>query len=359
MQKFKVTDNANPDGTAKNREGVVSGTSIMSDFLNDNFFNLFEFLTSQGYTLIDGDTSQFAKANKSLYNATYTYNTSGIATQTVSDIVEGSDGYYYQVLLDNIINDDPVGSVTGAWKRVVYDKSTNINQLTSVASLENLSEFAIADSTDNFNLKKINWFAIKAAMKQYLNYSYVPIAGNSTISGIKTFSESPTAPTPTTGGQVTNKDYVDNLTDINALTAKTTPIDADEFVGADSADTFALKKFTFANLKATLKTYFDTLYSRTSNIFGIGQAWQDVLGSRAAGITYTNTTGKPIKVSLTYLSTNTQAYTTITVDTEEVYWTQALASGSYNYTLIALVPAGEDYILTLGSGTLTRWKEFR
>ena len=49
--------------------------------------------------------------------------------------------------------------------------------------------------------------------------------------------------------------------DINTLTAKTTPIDADVFVGADSADTFALKKFTFANLKATLKTYFDPLYN--------------------------------------------------------------------------------------------------
>tara|TARA_R110000851_G_scaffold105565_3_gene224045 strand:+ start:2239 stop:3546 length:1308 start_codon:yes stop_codon:yes gene_type:complete len=48
--------------------------------------------------------------------------------------------------------------------------------------------------------------------------------------------------------------------DINTLTAKTTPADADEFAGADSAASFALKKFSFANIKATLKTYFDTLY---------------------------------------------------------------------------------------------------
>ena len=256
MQTFKVADNANPDGTSKNREGVVAGTSIMSDFLNDNFFNLFEFLTSQGYTLIDGDTSQFAKANKSLYNSTYIYNTSGIATQTVSDIVEGSDGYYYQVLLDNIIDDDPVGSVTGAWKKVNYDKSLDINQLTSVASPENLSEFVMADSLDTFNLKKINWFSIKAAMKQYLNYSYVPIAGNSTITGIKTFSESPTAPAPTTALQVANKDYVD----INTKIAKQSLINTDEFMLADSANTFILKKISFSNLKATLKTYFDVLY---------------------------------------------------------------------------------------------------
>ena len=172
MQKFKETDNGNANGTSIDRDGVVAGTSVKSYFLNDNFFNLFEFLTSQGYTLIDGDTSQLAKANKSLYNATYIYNTSAIATQSVSDIVEGSDGYYYKVLSDATTGDNPVGSVTGNWIKVPYDK----------------------------------------------------------------------------------------LADINSLTAKTTPVDADEFAGADSADTFALKKFTFANIKATLKTYFDTLY---------------------------------------------------------------------------------------------------
>lgn len=48
--------------------------------------------------------------------------------------------------------------------------------------------------------------------------------------------------------------------DINALPAKTTPVDADVFVGADSANAFALKKFTFANLKATLTSYFSSLF---------------------------------------------------------------------------------------------------
>lgn len=62
---------------------------------------------------------------------------------------------------------------------------------------------------------------------------------------------------------------VDNLTlggtydlaaDIHAATSKATPVDADELGIWDSvAD--ALKKLTWANLKSTLKTYFDTLYS--------------------------------------------------------------------------------------------------
>lgn len=59
---------------------------------------------------------------------------------------------------------------------------------------------------------------------------------------------------------------VSNLTDsiwgtwINGLTSKTTPVDADYAVIMDSADTNKSKKLSWANIKATLKTYFDTLY---------------------------------------------------------------------------------------------------
>jgi hypothetical protein len=47
---------------------------------------------------------------------------------------------------------------------------------------------------------------------------------------------------------------------IDGATAKTTPIDADTMPLIDSAASNVLKKVTWANIKATLKTYFDTLY---------------------------------------------------------------------------------------------------
>lgn len=47
---------------------------------------------------------------------------------------------------------------------------------------------------------------------------------------------------------------------ITGATSKTTPVDADELPLADSAASYGLKKLTWANLKATAKTYFDTLY---------------------------------------------------------------------------------------------------
>ena len=47
----------------------------------------------------------------------------------------------------------------------------------------------------------------------------------------------------------------------HAASSKATPVDADELPLVDSAASFALKKLTWANLKATGKTYFDTLYA--------------------------------------------------------------------------------------------------
>jgi len=65
-------------------------------------------------------------------------------------------------------------------------------------------------------------------------------------------------------------------------TEKTTPIDADSVGLSDSADGGILKKLTWANLKATLKTYFDGLYLPTSPVYAHY--------TESAGLTIANTT---------------------------------------------------------------------
>lgn len=54
------------------------------------------------------------------------------------------------------------------------------------------------------------------------------------------------------------------LLDTTQRTAKATPVDADLIGLNDSAASNALKKLTWANVKATLKIYFDTLYAKVS-----------------------------------------------------------------------------------------------
>lgn len=50
----------------------------------------------------------------------------------------------------------------------------------------------------------------------------------------------------------------------HAAAGKNPPVDADEIPLVDSAAAYVLKKLTWVNLKATLKTYFDTLYASLS-----------------------------------------------------------------------------------------------
>lgn len=52
---------------------------------------------------------------------------------------------------------------------------------------------------------------------------------------------------------------------IHGATAKTTPVDADTFAMIDSAASNVLKKVTWANIKATLKTYIDSMTSTFTN----------------------------------------------------------------------------------------------
>jgi len=56
---------------------------------------------------------------------------------------------------------------------------------------------------------------------------------------------------------------------INARTAKTTPVDADQVVLMDSADSNKAKKLSWANIKVTLKTYFDGFYASKSLVENI------------------------------------------------------------------------------------------
>lgn len=60
--------------------------------------------------------------------------------------------------------------------------------------------------------------------------------------------------------KVDNGYELGELHDVNTNLSKTTPVDADSVLLQDTADSNIWKKLSWLNTKATLKTYFDTLY---------------------------------------------------------------------------------------------------
>ena len=64
------------------------------------------------------------------------------------------------------------------------------------------------------------------------------------------------------GADVTDATNV--ASSINGSPSKTTPVDADKLPLIDTQNSNALKVLSITNLKAMLKTYFDTLYAPKS-----------------------------------------------------------------------------------------------
>lgn len=98
----------------------------------------------------------------------------------------------------------------------------------------------------------------------------------------------------------------------------------------------------------------------TSDVFGIGQTWQNVTSSRAVGTTYTNSTGKPITVCITYTMSAGNSVQGLTIDGTVVYAGAAQTLGlPSSFTLI--VPNGSTYVTVSNSGTITlvTWAELR
>lgn len=126
MQKPKLVDNATPNLEFQDSSTQLAqdGTILRAAFQNDNFSNLFKLVEAAGYNLIDDDISQITKAVRGRYVDNFIYNTSSIATQTVNDVVLGSDGYYYECKQNGVTGVNPVNDLTGKWK--IFDKNIDV-----------------------------------------------------------------------------------------------------------------------------------------------------------------------------------------------------------------------------------------
>jgi hypothetical protein len=93
---------------------------------------------------------------------------------------------------------------------------------------------------------------------------------------------------------------------------------------------------------------------------GAGQTWQNVVGSRAGNVSYTNDTGRPIMVSITGGFTVNQS-AQLLVDSVVVAYAgwNSFASGQVLATVSAIVPAGSTYYLSTPGMNNVTWAELR
>ena len=91
---------------------------------------------------------------------------------------------------------------------------------------------------------------------------------------------------------------------------------------------------------------------------GSNQSWSNVTGSRSAGTTYTNSTGRPIQVAiLSNQTTNSQFkfYINSTLVWDQFSSTIYGDNVSCNFT----IPASATYSLTVPYGAIQYWMELR
>jgi hypothetical protein len=139
-----------------------------------------------------------------------------------------------------------------------------------------------------------------------LTASLAAFTGDSGSGGVKGLVPAPAAGDAAAGkflkadGTFSIPASTDVAAAIHAATGKTTPVDADEIGIVDSAASNVLKKVTWANVKATLKSYFDTIYQAgaqaLTDIAGLSPSNNDFLQRKTGA--WTNRTPTQVTADL-------------------------------------------------------------
>lgn len=105
----------------------------------------------------------------------------------------------------------------------------------------------------------------------------------------------------------------------------------------------------------TKTTQIATTEFASNQDLGVGQSHQVVTGSRTKGTTYTNTTGKPIFLSVQPVASNGNL--NITVNGVIVTKSESTSGSSFAWCLFAIIPVGATY--SVNGMSIALWTELR
>ena len=130
------------------------------------------------------------------------------------------------------------------------------------------------------------------------SFSTLTASGASTFSGATVFSGSVTANTFSSSNSTITGGSITGITDLEVAdggTGRSTLTANAVLVGNGTSGINSVSPSTTGNVLTSNGTVWA---SSAPTTIGVGQTWQDVTASRAAGVTYTNSTGKPIQISI-------------------------------------------------------------
>lgn len=112
---------------------------------------------------------------------------------------------------------------------------------------------------------------------------------------------------------------------------------------------------------AVLNAAVQTLNGQMAQAFGVGQSAQNMMGSRAYSVQYVNTTGRPIRVSVTASSTNSVQFLRLQVlnptpSSQDIAWSVGTTN---TLTVSGIIAAWETYMVDATAGAFTNWVEYR
>ena len=94
-----------------------------------------------------------------------------------------------------------------------------------------------------------------------------------------------------------------------------------------------------------------------SNALGVDQTWQDLTSSRSSGVTYSNTTTKPIQIAVTIMDDGSSGSQPVTIIISGI--STSIRNLTQDTVFSYIIPVGGTYRFDITTNTIHKWMELR
>lgn len=357
------------------------------EFINGTSLRLNTSLNTDSYDILGSDVSgavssanQLTTArtiNGVLFNGTANINIedrlgTAIASATTTTIGTAGLGDYIHITGTTTITSFGTASAAGVRRTLIFDGNLTItNNATSlictggvdIVTTAGMVIEVVAESTTNWRVVSITHPSVSTSELGYLTGltsniqtqldNKAAINANTTGSSGSCTGNAATATKLATARTINGVSF-DGTADITVVDSTKAPLESPALTGTPTAPTPTAGD----NSTKVATTAFVKAKSEAVSI-GVNQTWQDVTASRSAGVTYTNTTGKPIYLSVLANTTSAPGAIRLTINGIKYLDGNSVDRTGYPVGVCCLIPNASTYEVYLASSSIDKWAELR